>query len=182
MTLVLAADGRPLKASLNRALRRQKLRALMLIAPLLIFILVSFVMPIADMLFRSVENEIVVETLPRTVATLDGWDSDSGQAPDEDVFTALYFDMVLATEYKTHTRLGSRLNYEMTGISSLFRKSGRGVGRFDTDTYTDAFQAADPAYADPAQWAAWMADDTVRAALPMTANTYDAWAKMIVEA
>ncbi len=182
MTLVLAADGRPLKASLNRALRRQKLRALMLIAPLLIFILVSFVMPIADMLFRSVENEIVVETLPRTVATLDGWDSDSGQAPDEDVFTALYFDMVLATEYKTHTRLGSRLNYEMTGISSLFRKSGRGVGRFDTDTYTDAFQAADPAYADPAQWAAWMADDTVRAALPMTANTYDAWAKMIIEA
>jgi putative spermidine/putrescine transport system permease protein len=182
VTLVLAADGRPLKASLNRALRRQKLRALMLIAPLLIFILVSFVMPIADMLFRSVENEIVVETLPRTVATLDGWDSDSGQAPDEDVFTALYFDMVLATEYKTHTRLGSRLNYEMTGISSLFRKSGRGVGRFDTDTYTDAFQAADPAYADPAQWAAWMADDTVRAALPMTANTYDAWAKMIIEA
>ena len=33
--LVLAADGRPLKASLNRALRRQKIRALMLIAPLL---------------------------------------------------------------------------------------------------------------------------------------------------
>ena len=30
---VLAADGRPLKASLNRALRAQKIRALMLIAP-----------------------------------------------------------------------------------------------------------------------------------------------------
>ena len=53
---MMAADGRPLKASLNRALRRQKIRALALIAPLLIFIVVSFVMPIADMLFRSVEN------------------------------------------------------------------------------------------------------------------------------
>ena len=64
---MIAADGRPLKASLNRALRRQKTRALLLIAPLLIFILVSFVMPIADMLLRSVENQIVGETLPRTV-------------------------------------------------------------------------------------------------------------------
>ena len=182
MTEVLAADGRPLKASLNRALRRQKIRALALIAPLLIFILVSFVMPIADMLFRSVENEIVSETLPRTVQSLDGWDAASGEAPGEDVFAALYTDMALATEYKTHTRLGSRLNYELTGISSLFRKSGRGVGRFDTDVYTDAFQDADPAYADPAQWAAWMADDAVRTSLPVTSDTYDAWAQMIVEA
>ena len=182
MTDVLAADGRPLKASLNRALRRQKIRALALIAPLLIFIVVSFVMPIADMLFRSVENQIVSETLPRTVSALDGWDADSGEAPGEDVFAALYTDMALATEYKTHTRLGSRLNYERTGISSLFRKSGRGVGRFDTDAYTDAFQDADAAYADPAQWATWMSDASVRASLPTTADTYDAWAQMIIEA
>lgn len=178
---VLAADGRPLKASLNRALRRQKIRALALIAPLLIFILVSFVMPIADMLFRSVENQIVEETLPRTVAALEDWDASTAQTPDEAVFEALYTDMVLATEYKSHTRLGSRLNYEMTGISSLFRKSGRGVGRFETDVYTQAFQDADPAYADPAQWAAWMGDEVVRTALPRTAETYDAWAQMIVE-
>ncbi|MDF3415494.1 ABC transporter permease [Sulfitobacter sp. M57] len=179
---VIAADGRPLKASLNRALRRQKMRALALIAPLLIFILVSFVMPIADMLFRSVENEIVSETLPRTVAALDAWDAGSGETPDEDVFNALYTDMALAVEYKSHTRLGSRLNYETTGIASLFRKSGRRVGKFDTDVYTKAFQDADPRYADPQQWVAWMADDSIRAKLPMTTSAYDDWAKMIVEA
>ena len=179
---MLAADGRPLKASLNRALRRQKMRALALIAPLLIFILVSFVMPIADMLFRSVENEIVSNTLPRTVAALEEWDPAAGEAPDEDVFAALYTDMALATEYKTHTRVGSRLNYETTGIASLFRKSGRRVGRFDTDVYTDAFTDADPAYADPVQWSTWMADDSIRTALPLTASAYDGWAQMIVEA
>ena len=69
---VLAADGTPLKRSLNRALRRQKLRALMLIAPLLVFIVVTFVAPIFDMLFRSVENQIVSETVPRTVIALAG--------------------------------------------------------------------------------------------------------------
>ena len=179
---MLAADGRPLKASLNRALRRQKMRALALIAPLLIFILVSFVMPIADMLFRSVENQIVSETLPRTVVALQDWDADTGEPPSEEVFSALYTDMALAAEYKTHTRLGSRLNYESTGISSLFRKSGRRVGRFDTDVYTDAFTDADAAYADPARWAEWMANDEIRAALPLTASAYDDWARMIVEA
>ena len=180
MTQMLAADGRPLKASLNRALRRQKLRALALIAPLLLFILLSFVMPIFDMLFRSVENQIVSETMPRTVVALQDWDEESGATPPESVFAAAYTDLVLASEYKTHTRLGSRLNYEMTGISSLFRKSGRGVGRFETDSYTEAFQDADPAYADPAQWAAWMSDTAIRATLPATAETYDAWAQMLI--
>jgi putative spermidine/putrescine transport system permease protein len=80
---VLAADGTPLAASLSRSLRRQKLRALLLIAPLLLFILVTFVFPIGDMLFRSVQNHIVEDTLPRTVAVLA---EDPAPVPGEPVF------------------------------------------------------------------------------------------------
>ncbi len=79
----LTKDGQPLKRSLARALRREKLRALLLIAPLLLFVFFSFVLPIGDMLFRSVENKIVVETLPGTVRALANWDAGSGEAPDE---------------------------------------------------------------------------------------------------
>ena len=122
---VLAADGTPLKRSLRRALRAQKTRALLLIAPLLLFVVVTFVAPIVDMLFRSVENRIVSDTLPMTVEELSNWDSTSGEMPDEAVFRALYFDMFLAAEAKEHTKLGTRLNYEQTGVSSLFRQSGR---------------------------------------------------------
>ena len=75
---MLAADGTPLKASLARALRRQKMRALMLVAPLLLFILLTFIAPIADMLFRSVENGIVPDTLPETVVALQDWDPTTG--------------------------------------------------------------------------------------------------------
>ncbi|TDE37107.1 ABC transporter permease [Antarcticimicrobium sediminis] len=172
---VLAADGTPLKRSLNRALRRQKLRALMLIAPLLLFVLLTFIAPIADMLFRSVENQIVSETLPETVVVLHSWDSESGEAPAEPVFDAFYVDLFLAQEQKLHTRLGSRLNYEKTGMSSLFRKSGRRVGKFDTDIYTDQLIALDPSWKDPATWVAMMADSGDRAALPFTARTWDRW-------
>ncbi len=176
---VLAADGTPLKRSLARALRMQKLRALMLIAPLLIFVLITFIAPIADMLFRSVENQIVKETIPETVLELAGWDPEGGEAPSEAVFNALYIDMVLAEEQKLHTRLGTRLNYELTGISSLFRKSGRGVGRFDTDVYTDQFIALDPELEKPARWVALMDNDPDRNALPLTTRTWDRWVEYL---
>lgn len=131
---MLAADGTPLKKSLARALRMQKMRALMLIAPLLIFVLISFIIPIGSMLFRSVENGIVAETLPLTVAELQNWDADSGELPDEPLYAAFVTDMVAAIEAKKHTRLGTRLNYEQTGMSSLFRKSGRKIKRMDPAT------------------------------------------------
>ncbi|MEL7097339.1 MAG: ABC transporter permease [Pseudomonadota bacterium] len=131
---MLAADGTPLKRSLARALRRQKLRALALIAPLLLFVLITFIIPIASMLFRSVENQIVENTLPMTVQELRGWDATSGDLPSEAVYEAMYFDMFLAAEAKRHTRLGSRLNYETTGMSSLFRQSGRRLDDIGKET------------------------------------------------
>ncbi|HBS99533.1 MAG TPA: ABC transporter permease, partial [Citreicella sp.] len=80
---MLAADGTPLKKSLSRALRMQKMRALALIAPLLLFVLITFIAPIADMLFRSVENQIVSNTMPRTARLLADWDGQG--VPDEPV-------------------------------------------------------------------------------------------------
>ncbi|PKP74352.1 MAG: ABC transporter permease [Alphaproteobacteria bacterium HGW-Alphaproteobacteria-6] len=152
---MLAADGTPLKRSLARSLRRQKLRALMLIAPLLVFVLVTFIAPIADMLFRSVENQIVSETLPETVLALRDWDAKAGSLPEEPVFAALAADLQAAVAAKTHTRLGSRLNYENSGISSLFRKSGRDVGKWDMTTdgpFREKFIEIDKGWGDIGVW------------------------------
>ncbi|MBL1435308.1 MAG: ABC transporter permease [Rhodobacteraceae bacterium] len=150
---VIAADGRPLKASLNRALRRQKIRALLLIAPLLLFVLVTFIAPIADMLFRSVENDIVSNTLPRTVVALDDWDAGSGETPDEMIFAALAADLAEAVAAKRHTQLGTRLNYELSGMSSLFRKTGRQVKKLDMDApFREQFLEIEEDWADPEIW------------------------------
>ncbi len=155
---IRAADGTSLKRSLNRALRRQKLRALILIAPLLIFVLVTFIAPIADMLFRSVENQIVAQTLPRTTDALADWEAASGQAPGAPVYKALYEDIFIAQERKLHTRLGSRLNYELTGASSLFRKSGRGVGDMG-EVYQDQFEDFDDFWKMGENWNAFLGSD-----------------------
>ena len=52
----------------------KRLRAFLLIAPLLIFVLITFVAPIVDMLFRSVENGIVPTRFRETVIALQEWD------------------------------------------------------------------------------------------------------------
>ncbi|MEJ1998014.1 MAG: ABC transporter permease [Maritimibacter sp.] len=179
---ITTADGTSLKKSLHRALRRQKIRALMLIAPLLLFILITFIAPIFDMLLRSVENQIVPEILPRTVASLESWDPETQELPDEATYASFYTDLTIAAEYKIHSRVGSRLNYENPGIASLFRSTGRKLKRFDTDIYGDQFIANDAAFEDPKAWQSWMSDEATRAALPLTADAYDGWAKYTVEA
>ena len=155
---VLAADGKPLKASLNRALRRQKLRALLLIAPLLLFILITFIIPIGQMLFRSVENQIVVNTVPETVAVLENWDASSEDLPPEEAYEAIYRDLFFAAEAKTHTRLGSRLNYEQTGVASLFRKMGRSLDDIGEDQI-EALEDAVPELDDSEVWASIFLSD-----------------------
>ena len=133
-SILLSADGTPLKKSLSRSLRQQKIRALLLIAPLLIFILVAFIMPIVSMLSRSVENDLVSNTLPETVSAIQSWDALSGELPDELVYKAFAQDIQNAAKAKVHTKVALRLNYEKSGIASLFKKTARKAKKWDIET------------------------------------------------
>lgn len=179
---VLAADGTPLKRSLQRSLRLQKFRALLLISPLLAFILITFIAPIADMLFRSVENQIVSETLPQTVLLLNTDTSDVPVAPDEAIFAALYVDLFVAVKNKKHTRLGSRLNYEQTGVSSLFRKTGRKVRRLNVKVYPEQFATVDPRWTEAATWQALADAPDTKSLLPRSLWAYNEWRKYLLTA
>ncbi len=133
-SILLSADGTPLKKSLSRSLRQQKIRALLLISPLLIFILVAFIMPIVSMLSRSVENDLVSNTLPATVSAIQSWDALSGELPDELVYKAFAQDIQNAAKAKVHTKVALRLNYEKSGIASLFKKTARKAKKWDIET------------------------------------------------
>lgn len=122
---LLTADGVPLKTSLAVAKRQRRNTALLLVAPLFLFILVTFFIPIISMLIRSVENHIVADVLIETVPALSSWDETSGELPDESVYAALAVDFKKAFEDKTAGSVGRRLNYDQPGFSSLFRKTNR---------------------------------------------------------
>ncbi len=146
------ADGVPLKISLQKALLRNRLRALLLVLPLLAFVLVFFLFPIVHMLFRSVDNRIVASVLPRTVASIQDWDPDRAGLPDEAVFEAAVRDIQAAFRDKTLGRAGRRLNYEKPGMSSLFRRAGRRAARITGPPYRDQLIRIDKRWGDISTW------------------------------
>jgi putative spermidine/putrescine transport system permease protein len=147
-----SADGELLKVSLRRSLRRQRLQAVGLVLPLFLFISFTFMVPIGDMLFRSVENEIVSDVLPRAVAALDDWNPEAAELPDEEVFAAMVADLKEAREERTASRVGQRLNYEYSGMSSLFRSTARKARRIEEPPFKEALIAVHKGWGDPATW------------------------------
>ncbi|UYG04862.1 ABC transporter permease [Halomonas sp. LR3S48] len=117
------ADGVPLKTSLRRAVRRSKVKAFLLVSPLLLFLGIAFVMPIVEMLWRSVDNPEVSTQLSRTVTALEGWNGDA--LPDEPVFAALVEDLAEGQAARNLGLLSSRLNYEKSGMRSAINRTAR---------------------------------------------------------
>ncbi|MCY4420587.1 MAG: ABC transporter permease [Gammaproteobacteria bacterium] len=150
--VIRTADGTPLRLSLQRTQFQSRLRALMLVLPLLAFLTVTFILPILDMLYRSIDNRIVASILPQTTVTIQAWDAQGGELPDEAVFEALVRDMQAAFKDKTLGRVGRRLNYEKPGMSSLFRKSGRNTRKITEAPFKEQLLAIDKRWHDVSVW------------------------------
>ena len=150
--VIRTADGMPLGISLQRTMLRSRLRALMLVLPLLAFLTVTFVLPILDILYRSVDNRIVESVLPQTTIAIQAWDTNSTELPDESVFEALVLDIQAAYADKTLGRVGRRLNYEKPGMSSLFRKTGRQARRITEAPFKEQLLRVDKRWHDVSVW------------------------------
>lgn len=147
---LVSDDGVPLSVSLRHAERRNRLRSLMLVMPLLLFVLTSFALPIASMLLRAVDNPEVVATLPRTVEALKSWDGTG--LPDESVFAAAAADLKQAQADRTTGLVGKRINYEVPGARSRFLKAGRDMERAEHGPYKDLLIASDPVWGTTEFW------------------------------
>ncbi|MGQ4878851.1 ABC transporter permease [Billgrantia sp. LNSP4103-1] len=143
------ADGVPLKTSLRRAVRRSRVRAFLLVSPLLLFLVVAFVMPIFDMLWRSVDNPEVSTQLSRTATALEGWDGES--LPEEAVFAALAEDLREGQEARNLGLLSSRLNYEKSGMRSTINRTARSLRTMEPP-YKEALIEANANWGDLDTW------------------------------
>jgi putative spermidine/putrescine transport system permease protein len=148
-TMLTTADGRPLKDALARAQRAAKTRAFLLVLPLLLFILITFVWPILQVLHQSAYN-------PKFSANMPGisqWFADNpvGTEPDEAAYALLVADLQAAAAAKTVAVAGERVNYELSGTRSLFTSTGRKAKDLDPP-YKEALIALDEDWADPVLW------------------------------
>ncbi len=123
------ADGTPLKVALTRALRRKRIRAVLLVMPLFAFLFITFLYPIGLMLFRSVDDPLVSENMPKTVAALRDWKA--AELPGEEAFAALAADLEDARKSGNMGRLATRLNYETGGLRSTITRTARRAGKLE---------------------------------------------------
>lgn len=144
------ADGRPLKAALARAQLKAKRRAFLLVLPLLAFIVVTFVVPIGQMLHQSIYNDKFSSNMPRLVEWFDK--TPAGTEPDEAAYEALVLDIQDAAKARSIGDVGTRVNYEYSGTRSLFTSAGRKFKSLKPP-YMESVLATEKKWADPELWA-----------------------------
>ncbi len=110
---------------LKRAERRKRLLSISLTLPLLGFLIVIFLVPIAALLMRAVENPEVANTLGRTGEALAQWDRKT--APPDAAFAALIADLSVIQEQADAGALARRLNSEVSGARSLIMTTYRAL-------------------------------------------------------
>ena len=105
---ILTTDGIPLKVSLQKSERRNKIRALLLVAPLLIFILITFLIPIGDMLLRSVDDSYINTVFPKTFEKYKKWDRQG--LPSEELYKTMFFEVKEGSGFSIG-KATTRMNY-----------------------------------------------------------------------
>jgi putative spermidine/putrescine transport system permease protein len=158
-------DGTPLKAALARATRRARVKAVLLVTPLLLFVIVTFAVPIGQMLYLSVFNPVFSDNMPRLSAWLRA--HDVTEVPGEDAFEALVLDLKDARANRTHAQVGTRINYERSGATSLFKSTARKIRKITGPPYKDQLLALDAEWGERHLWTVM-----ARAASPHTSTFY----------
>jgi len=146
----------PAPAALRRALRRsgrrEQWRAALLVLPLFVFLLASFIVPIGAMLARAIVDPDVARILPRVSAELRHWDG--RELPPDAAFAAMVDDLRAAREAGTLASAATRLNYDVPGFRTLLITSGRRVAGETVASPRQALLDADPQWGERQTWAA----------------------------
>ena len=143
-------DGVPLKERLAQAERRKKYIAFGMVLPLLIFVVITFAVPIASMLFRSVDNPRMTELAPNLVQALNEWDG--AELPSEEVFETAFLDLTAAKEAGTLGRIATHLTYSLSGGRSLILKTKRKFKKIKSGPYREAMIKSDKRWGDINTW------------------------------
>ena len=129
---------------------RPRLRATGLVLPLLVFIGVTFIAPLATMLVHSVYDPTVGDALPETLKLLREWDGQN--TPDEAVYAAAVRELLKARQDRSLGRVATRVNRVHSGLRSVFTRSARELQNVREGPYRDVMISLDSAWSDVQTW------------------------------
>ena len=148
---ILTTEGIPLKVSLQKSERKNKIRAFLLVLPLLAFILVTFLVPIGDMLARSIDDRQINTVFPKTFEVYKKWDRQG--LPSEELYATMFFEVKNSEGYDIG-KASTRMNYSKSGWKSLLKKSKRKFKKIEEGPYKEQMIAAEKRWGDIEYWKA----------------------------
>jgi putative spermidine/putrescine transport system permease protein len=145
----LPAADPALAAAVRRTTRGQRVRAMLLVAPLFVLLLLSFCLPIAELLAHAVYDPTMHDALPRTAAALD---TSPGQGvPDDIVFTALGDDLLAAKQNDSLYNLAKDLNNLLPAARSHVLRTARSLSPEKSLTRAE-LTSVDPFWGESETW------------------------------
>ncbi|MCR4266208.1 ABC transporter permease [Nitratireductor sp. ZSWI3] len=105
--------------------RKKHLGSLALIAPLLVFIAVFFLWPLATMMSQAVSDTAVLKLLPQTAAASRGWDPET--PPTAEMKAALAADLQAVDDRQALGDMTRRLNSAQAGFRTLMSRTTRAL-------------------------------------------------------
>ena len=137
-------------AILRRPGLRPRLRAAGLALPLMAFVGVTFVAPLASMLAHSFYDPVVADALPETLALLEAWDGET--APGEAVFEAAARELVGAQEERIIGQVAGRVNRVQAGLRSVLAITGRRLAEGSGGPWRETMTGIDSAWGEVRTW------------------------------
>lgn len=144
----------PVRAIPARPHRQGGLLAL-LVLPLVLFLVVVFLWPVARFLALSVDNSDISGNLPRTISALTDWTPEAG-LPAEPVFVALVEDLAEARRAGQEGVLAQLVNQRVVGTRFLVIKTAKdaAAGKLDMRPVRESLLAKYAGWDNPALWRA----------------------------
>ena len=79
---------------------------MLLVAPLLLFIIITYIFPIGEMFTRSIDDRMITNMLPKTFKAMEKWDGK--ELPPEEVFASFLSDFKVLAEKKRTRKIRSK--------------------------------------------------------------------------
>ncbi|EGU53965.1 putative permease [Vibrio orientalis CIP 102891 = ATCC 33934] len=149
----LVRTDQSLKAQLKRAERQKQIRSILLILPLVCFICITFAFPIAEMLYRSVDNNALPKAFPHSSSAIKEWDYQG--LPSLSIQQTFMGELKQRYQDKTLPKLANRMNIEVSGMRSLLMKTGRKLAKLESlPENLEEIKKLDKRWSKPQYWAA----------------------------
>lgn len=143
-----------LKRDLRRAESRRRWLAMGMVAPLFLFLILTFALPILDMLRRAASDTDLSTAMPAFAEAVRDWDRQS--EPSEALYAALGRGLKAAEAARTLAIAARRVNYALPHGRSLVMSTGRALRSLAAEpaSWRDTLIGIDPVWGERRSWIA----------------------------